>query len=329
MSIKFLITIDTEGDNAWAKNGSEEHTENAKCLPRFQELCNRFKYKPTYLVSYEMSKDNYFIKFAKDILNEKGCEIGLHPHPWNQPPYFKLTTNDLQNHPYMIEYPEKIIREKIKILSNSLEDSLGIKMYSHRAGRWLFNEIYANILSEFGYLVDCSVTPYVKWPQPHRVTEDSIKVPFPDYSNFPSEPYYMDCKDISKSGKSHFLQLPMTIISKYGKIKSAMYNKVQNKNFRRAFRGILGQPVLWFRPTRDNLNEMLHMVKIKVKQRSSSYIMFMLHSSEFMAGGNPQFRNEKEINTLYQNLEIIFEHLATNNVQGATCYEFYQSFQQK
>ncbi|NOM63837.1 deacetylase, partial [Klebsiella pneumoniae] len=37
----FLITIDTEGDNRWQKHDSIT-TENARYLPRFQQLCEKY-----------------------------------------------------------------------------------------------------------------------------------------------------------------------------------------------------------------------------------------------------------------------------------------------
>ena len=49
----FLITIDTEGDNLWA-NPREITTQNARFLPRFQALCERFLLKPTWLTNWEM-----------------------------------------------------------------------------------------------------------------------------------------------------------------------------------------------------------------------------------------------------------------------------------
>ena len=48
--MKFIITIDTEGDNQW-DHGRELTVENIRFVPRFQELCNKYHVKPTYLVT--------------------------------------------------------------------------------------------------------------------------------------------------------------------------------------------------------------------------------------------------------------------------------------
>lgn len=324
-----IITIDTEGDNAWDRKGYENSTKNARFLPRFQELCDSFGYKPTYLTSYEMAKDEFFIEFAADTLKRGACEVGLHPHPWNSPPEYKLTCDDMALHPYLIEYPENIIREKIKIHTELLEARLGTKMYSHRAGRWAFNSVYANVLCEFGYKVDCSVTPYEKEILPGRFGSEPVRVTLPDYSTFPSEPYFLDESDISQPGSLPLLEIPVTIIPNYGRILSAVYyNLIPKGIYRRLFRRILGTPVKWFRPLRRRPSGLMQVAKRKIRD-NSDYIMFMLHSSELMPGGSPQFRNEKEIDKLYEDIHRIFQWLYDRNVTGATCYEFHHLFEQK
>ena len=95
----FLITIDTEGDNLWA-SPREISTENSRFLPRFQSLCERYNFKPTYLTNYEMAVDPFFLDFGRDIVRRGTGEIGMHLHAWNSPPLVPLTTDDLSHHPY-------------------------------------------------------------------------------------------------------------------------------------------------------------------------------------------------------------------------------------
>ena len=55
----FLITIDTEGDDIWGRHATVT-TENARYLPRFQDLCRKHGFKPTYLTNYEMAVDSRY-----------------------------------------------------------------------------------------------------------------------------------------------------------------------------------------------------------------------------------------------------------------------------
>jgi len=50
----FLVTIDTEGDNLWARSSVIEK-RNAKYLPRFQKLCEKYGMRPTWLTNWEMA----------------------------------------------------------------------------------------------------------------------------------------------------------------------------------------------------------------------------------------------------------------------------------
>ena len=63
----FLITIDTEGDDLWSRP-REITTRNAEFLPRFQQLCERYGFKPTWLVDYEMACCPVFGEFGRDVL---------------------------------------------------------------------------------------------------------------------------------------------------------------------------------------------------------------------------------------------------------------------
>src|SRR5207247_2224407 len=86
-----------------------------------------------------------------------------HPHAWSPPPLGPMTGDDFCCHPYLTEYPERVMKEKIRILTRLLEDRFDQEVISHRAGRWAFDSRYAAMLLDEGYRVDCSVTPGVDW----------------------------------------------------------------------------------------------------------------------------------------------------------------------
>ena len=319
-----LITIDTEGDDAWAGKGCEDNTENARYLPRFHRLCRRFGFKPTYLTTYEMASDDYFVDFARAALGRGECEIGAHPHAWNQPPHFAVTDDDTWARPYLIEYPEHIMEQKVQRLTDLLTERFDVPIRSHRAGRWAMNGTYARILARHGYTVDCSVTPYssvvVDRPAPYEV-----KVALPDYAHFPDTPYFLDEHDISRRGDLPVLELPMTVVPSYSRTLSAVYPRIPSSVGRRLVRGLMGQPFQWFRPTRKNSKDMFRVAEHKLKD-GSDYIMFMLHSSEFMPGANPMFRSYYDIEKLYIHLESLFHMLRQRGVKGATCAEYGQYY---
>lgn len=316
----FLITIDTEGDNLWARP-REITTRNAAFLQRFQSLCEAHLLKPTYLTNYEMACSPVFQEFARDVLMRRTAEIGMHLHAWNSPPIRQLTQDDYHYQPYLIEYPDQVIRDKVDFLTKLLEETFGVEMTSHRAGRWGMNELYARVLVEQGYRVDCSVTPHVSW---RPIKGDPNRKGGADFSSFPEEAYRVDPRDISRPGDSSLLEVPVTVmhapsltLRRIGELlpHGTLPSRVWNRLF---------PPRLWLKPNGRNLSPMLRILERAVRERRR-HVEFTLHSSELMPGGSPTFRTTESIENLYRDLEQLFSRAAASFV-GATLSEFEQSF---
>ncbi|MBD8216438.1 polysaccharide deacetylase family protein [Erwinia persicina] len=310
----FIITIDTEGDNLW-ENHNLISTRNTQYLPRFQALCEKYAFKPVYLTNYEMAVDDDYVAFARDVIARGAGEVGMHLHAWNSPPLDPLTDDDWRYKPYLIEYPAGLIRSKVEFMTRLLEDTFQTKMLSHRAGRWAFNEYYAALLIEFGYVVDCSVTPKVNWQFSPGNPEGKGGT---NYRNFPSHAYFMDEKNIARAGTSSLLEVPMTIQYKHSGLMNSLksgYDRLRGK--RRS------PSVNWLRPSGGNVENMKQVVRQSLDE-GQDYVEFMLHSSEFMPGGSPTFATEQHIERLYQDLEQLFSWLSERTV-GKTLAEYYQA----
>ncbi len=296
----FIITVDTEGDNLWDRSKSLT-TDNARYLCRFQTLCEKFSFYPTYLTNYEMAQSPDFQDLAQDVIRRNTAEIGMHLHAWNSPPAFDLTENDNFHHPYLIEYPSDVMAQKIDYMTNLLEDLFGQKMVSHRAGRWSFDEQYADMLIKHGYKVDCSVTPHQSW---REIKGDPNKNGGTDYSKFPEEAYFLNLEDIGKKGNSSLLELPVTIMK-----------NDQNR-------------LCWLRPMKNNLQDMLYVIDTAIKQ-NRLYLEFMIHSSELMPAGSPTFPSNEDIESLYEMLNVIFDKIRQYGFKGSTLQSFADYFIRK
>jgi hypothetical protein len=80
--------------------------------------------------------------------------------------------------------------------------------------------------------------------------------------------------------------------------------------------------VNWLRPSGGNAEQMIQVAQQCLSQ-GNDYVEFMLHSSEFMPGGSPTFKDEAAIEGLYRDLEALFTWLSDKTV-GMTLAEFYQ-----
>lgn len=288
----FLITIDTEGDNLWASPDIVT-TENSRYIPRFQILCENYGLKPTWLTNYEMAECSAFVEFGCDVIQRRTGEIGMHIHAWDSPP---ITNDNLKNQAYLIEYPENVMKDKIKFMTDLLEHKFKCKIVSHRAGRWAFNSVYAHLLVEHGYQVDCSVTPNINWK---HVPGDPNGNGGTDYTSFPSKPYFMDLDKIDCEGNSSLLEIPVSIVLK-------------------------SNTTSWLRPNGYNLESMLAILQQAYSEQWLC-VEFMLHSSELMPGGSPTFQTKESIEALYNDLEVLFSN-ATKQFQGKTLCEFYNEY---
>ncbi len=306
MSKKFIITMDTEGDNLWNwRQGDDITTENTLFLQRFQDLCENFGFKPTWLSNYEMLKDDRYIKFIDRVETKQTGELGMHLHAWNSPPDYKLEkAND--GAPYLIEYPAEIMEAKIYEITEYIKNRTGISPVSHRAGRWATNDVYFRLLDKYGYKVDCSVTPGVDWTNNVGQSADSAGS---NYIDFSRNPY--------KIAGTSLLEVPVTIMKSH-KLFSPE-NKSVKGILKSCYRSLKGE-TLWLRPNGKNLNKMIYLAN-HVEKSSSDYLMFMLHSSELMPGGSPTFKNEAMIEKLYEDLTILFKHIS-KSYQGCTLREY-------
>lgn len=310
---KFLISIDTEGDDLWSwRPGDKISTENAGHLPRFQRLCEEYGFKPTYLTNYEMARSERFRAFARETLKRGDCEIGMHLHAWNSPPLAELENRCGDAAPYLIEYPADVMEEKIAFMTGLLSDSFECPINSHRAGRWATNELYFELLQKYGYIVDCSVTPGMDWSGNPGGSQGSRGS---DYSSSPKTPYWL------RNGESPLLELPVTIrqrrdLSPHSASPKALVGM--------AYRALHPQKI-WLRPRGDNLEQMLWLVEKLAGESGTDYIMFMLHSSEMMPGGSPNFKDAEAVERLYEHMEKVFR-AASKHFEGMTLGQYGEEY---
>ncbi len=310
----FIITIDTEGDDLWSRP-REITTRNASFLPRFQRLCERYGYRPVYLANYEMALSEAFVEFGLDVLRRQAGEIGMHLHAWNSPPLVPLTDDDYHYQPYLVEYPDAVMREKIKVVTEVLQERFGQAMISHRAGRLGFDGRYAAMLLEFGYRVDCSVTPGIDWSATPGAPGGRGGS---NYSHYPDEPYFLQPRELAVPAASGLLEVPITV--EKGQLCQRAPWVYQLPLVRRVCNR-LAPKLNWLCPGENGLRGM-RQAAYDARRRGAHCVEFMLHSSELMPGGSPAFRTPRAIESLYEALEILFAELS-GWCRGMTLGEFH------
>lgn len=297
----FIVTVDTEGDNLWSKPRSIT-TENAKALPGFQELCEQYGVRPTYLTNYEMAVDPVFIGMARDAVQRNAAEVGMHLHAWNSPPIVPLTEDDYRFQPYLIDYPANAMRDKIRYLTRLLEDTFQVKMVSHRAGRWAVNQMYLDFLMEEGYAVDSSLTPHLYW---RRSLGKKWRMPVAlDYRHVAETPHLL--QHSNRSTGLRILEVPFTVPRPSAFKRCADSVKVRMPGIVDIALSKLAGKEYGLRIVDLKEESPLRILDYVMKNKLPAAVM-MLHSSELLGGCSPYFRTQEDIRTQTRIMKRLFE----------------------
>ena len=296
---KLIITIDTEGDNLWSKRKEDAvETENSLFIPRFQELCEKYGFKPVYLTNYEMISDDRYVNYIKPKALAGLCEVGIHIHAWNNPPYYPLE-GPYSGLPYLIEYPFDVMKEKFAVTYNLIKEKIGMPPLSHRSGRWAMNDDYFKLLEEFDVKVDCSYTPGIFWN-----TDPGVTVPCgSDYTTSPQSSFMV----------GNVLEVPTTNRRTRMSVEGTLKHRVEV---------FLRGKMVWLRPASVSLKEMINLINRVNKEPNTDYLELMLHSSELMPGGSPYFKDMASIEELYHTLECLFSQVKELKYQGCRLCDY-------
>jgi hypothetical protein len=315
--MKLLITIDTEADNQW-EHGCEISVANIRYIPRFQELCDKYLIRPTYLVTSEVCEDAFAKELFRGFIEQGKAEIGAHLHSWTTPPFRDpegLRYND-KNHAFASELPLDLLEAKINNLTHQIETSFGKRPLSFRSGRYGFDSTVAQVLVNNSYLVDSSVTPFINWsdhkgiPGGKNGPDFSTHTPFPFKYNFEN---------------GSLLELPVTILptrfplNKNHQLARTYFKNVDSFLLLKILRRLnYSRQPLWLRPF-DWMNRELFAEILKESERLGlPYIVMMFHSSELMPGGSGYWPDEKAVNSLFQMLESFFILSREHQIQSST-----------
>lgn len=309
MSTKVFITIDTEEDNWGDYTDTVGSVENISALPRLQALFDKYRVIPTYLINYPVASQQSSIDVLKAFLDEGVCEIGTHCHPWNTPPVDEALN---AKNSMMCNLDYDLLIKKMRHLHETIENNFNIKPQAFRAGRWALNEDVARCLSELGYLVDTSMSPFVDWSSSQG----------PDFRASSTYPFYFDANNLSLHDvQGDLLEVPPTIgfYQKNFKLCDYLQNKISDGVFSR-FRllGILDRLNLlnfhWLSPELSDGPEMVKLSKRFVKS-GHKFLNMSFHSTSLLPGKSPFVSDEAGLEDFLEKIEIFLQYASNNNFE--------------
>lgn len=318
--MKFILTIDTEGDNQW-DHGRGLSVENIRFVPRFQALCEKYSIRPTYLVTSEVCNDVFAREIFTGYASAGTAEVGAHLHSWTTPPFLDkdgYRFNDI-NHAFATELPEDLLSQKVKNLTDQIETSFGKHPSSFRSGRFGFDEKLAGILADNGYLVDSSITPFSRW---------SVNKGMPDGKGGPDFIHADFLPHRYNFANKSLIEIPVTILptrfplNRNHSLARYYFSNVDRNLILRVFRKLFyrNQP-LWLRPLIWMDSKLFAELINEAHRINLPCLVMMFHSSELMPGCSIYRKDKDEIEKLYRTLDQFFVSLFERNIGSVTLTE--------
>lgn len=305
-----VVTIDTEEDN-WGQFNAKHYTlENLRKIPDIQALFDKYGVRPTYLITYPVATDPWAIDLFTDYLAKGKCEIGMHCHPWNTPPYeeAKSVFNSM-----LCNLPEDLQYRKLAFLKKTICKNFGITPVSFRGGRWAFGSGTAKAIHKLGFKIDTSVTPYSSWAEWHGV----------DYSAMSPHPYRFSPDNIFKRvDNGELLQIPASIgflqndFDKCNRIQILLSNKIFRTTRLNVILGklkIINKVAL--SPEISLGRSMIDLAK-RIESLGINHLNLFFHSTSLIKGFSPFNNNDNESNNIINSLIMFMEYAQRSQIES-------------
>lgn len=174
-----VVVVDTEAEFDWARQQPRRAMGVTSVKRQLQTLSifERYGVRPTFVLDYPVSSTPEGYEFIRDLHRSGACEIGAHLQPWDNPPFLEQTTDE---NSYPGNLPFELEREKLRQLTRTIADNIGVRPRIYKAGRYGVGHATAQILAELGYEIDVSVVPGT----------DLRRSFGPDFSHCAARPYW-------------------------------------------------------------------------------------------------------------------------------------------
>lgn len=298
-----LVIVDAEEEFDWASYSRDAvSVANIAQQVRAQTVLDRFGVVPTYMVDYPVASQADGIAPLVDFLADGRCRIGAQLHSWVTPPF----DEDISPHTsFAGNLPQALERAKIEKLSTAIAIGFGARPTIYRAGRYGFGANTADSLRALGYLIDCSILPWINLKSRHG----------PDFSAFGPAPFWLD-------PDHRLLELPLTaglvgLADRLG-LATALYPSIASPwAARLRLPAVMARLRLLDRipltPEGTTLAEAKRVTRWLAAQGQRLFCV-SYHSSSLLVGGSPYVRSPGDLATLLHwlegYLEFFFDEMA-------------------
>lgn len=322
--MKLIITIDTEEDNWTNYSRTNNPVRNINGVVALQELFDQFSVRPTYLVSYPVATTAESVSILKEILDQGKCEIGLHCHPWNTPPFDDDAEGAIsERETMMCNLPEELQYRKLCSLQREIANRFGVTPVSFRAGRWGVGPGTASALRRLGVRNDTSVCPFVDWSRCQG----------PDFSNMGPETFRFSPQRISeRDDNGPLLEVPVTVgflqpnFRLCHRLTAAMEKGIPRKLH---LLGVLDRSRLlnkvWLSPELAKTDAMIALGR-RMERNGYQCLNMSFHSNSLLSGLNPFVKTVQEQRRFLQTIRDFLAYARKVGWESQTLADFGENF---
>ncbi len=302
--VVLVVSVDTEEDN-WVPAQDRLTVENIRELPRLDKVLGRIGARTTYFTTHQVAVTPWSAEIIRELHQGGRSEIGAHVHPWNTPP----NISDITPRSSMLaNLPREEQRAKIRVLTDTLTEAVGVRPDSFRAGRWGFDAGTAQAVIECGYHADSSVTPSKSWATDFG--PNHIGAPLDVYRIDPQR----DHREPASSGslvevpvswgyaqRSWGLPQRLSLFLSSPRLQSLPLMQVAARLH------LVNHAVL--SPEIESVGDMIQLVR-QLLEKGVRHLNLTFHSSTLRAGLNPFAKTQGDVERFYSNLESALEKIA-------------------
>lgn len=296
---RFLLSVDTEEEFDWDApfQRSGHTTVSVPMLQKFQEFIEKYLVKPAYFIDYSIITDDDAVAFLRNVAEKQSAEIGVHLHPWVNPPFDEQV--NVYNS-FAGNLPKELEEAKLVALRDAIRDKIGVTPTIYRAGRYGIGPHTTELLRKHGFVMDSSIRPRFDYSGEGG----------PDFLAVGSEPFWWD-RD------KQLLEVPLTtvysgLLRKQAGLAAGIMNKSPLVNALFSRSKMLERIPLT--PEGISARETMEAIDVALDD-DLQLLVFSFHSPSLSPGHTPYVRTEDDLDGFYDWWREVLEHLATRNVR--------------
>jgi len=302
---RFLVTVDTEEEFDWDGpfERSGHTTITVPKLERFQLFAQKFGIKPVYFVDYSIIEDDEAARFLKSAVEKNAAAVGVHLHPWVNPPFEEEVNN---YNSFSGNLSKELEESKIVRLFDTIAEKIGVQSTIYRAGRYGIGPNTAEILLKQGFLIDSSV----------RSRFDYSADGGPNFQKIGAEPFWLD-------DQKRLLEIPLTTVySGVFRQQSDFLSPLTNRSS--AINGLLSKSKMLARipltPEGISAREAKEAIDVALDD-GLKLLVFSFHSPSLSPGHTPYVRTNEDLDAFYDWWRDVIDHLEERRVSSVSMDE--------